>query len=169
MNLPVDEVFHAVVDVDRWDRWLVRIPSRLTSQGPVAVGSTAMVPLENFWGTPVGMVAALAGLSRTHPYGRAYGEMEVIEHSRNRALTLESRNSPIRLRVSLSVSAAGAGTDLSYEETFHGLSPLLSAVAILASPLMLPALALVQLGRPVFGWALRRRLRRIENLASSVQ
>jgi hypothetical protein len=100
VNLPVDEVFHAVVDVDRWDSWLVRIPSRWTSQGPLAIGSTAVVPLENFWGTPAGIVAALAGLSRTYPYGRAYGEMEVIEYSRNRALMLVSRNSPIRLQVS---------------------------------------------------------------------
>lgn len=140
-----------MIDIDRWDRWIMRVPSRLTSDRPLTLGSTAMVPLENFWGTPVGIAAALASLSRTYPYGRAYGEMEVIEYVPNRMLALESRHSPIKLRVSFSVELCAAGTELSYEERFCGLSPLLAAVAILASPLMLPVLALVQLARPIFG------------------
>jgi hypothetical protein len=159
-----EDVFRVAADIDRWHEWLMRTPSKTTDGTPIAVGTKAIVPLENFWGTPLGVATALASLSRTYPYGRAYGEMEVVEFFPDRRLTLESRNCPVRFRVSVSVTRTPAGCVLEYAENFDGLAWWLAAVALLVLPLALPVIAALQLVRPIFGQALRRRLRQVASI-----
>jgi len=163
--MPVDEAFRAVTDFEGWGGWLVRIAPAVISEGPVGVGTVVDIPLENFWGTPAGLGTAFASLSRTG-YGRAYGKMEVTEFIRGARLTLTSQPAPMRLRVRLTTRPVPDGTELVYSEEVLEFGRLLGAIGLLVLPIPVSFLVLLLPFKPVFRWALRRRLRRVASGAA---
>jgi len=167
IRAPAEDVFGVVSDVGRWSDWLMRVPCRVSGGDVVGLGTIVDVPLENFWGTPLGVATAFASLSRTYPYGRASGEMQVTDFLPGRKIEVESRRSPIHLRISFEVTPIDSGAELVYKQEYLGWRPVLWLVSIPLMPVALVFLAVLQLARPIFDWAMRRRLHSLVQVLDS--
>jgi hypothetical protein len=156
-------VFRVVADVERWDRWLWGIKSTIGSEGPLGEATVVDVPLPNFWSNPLGVAAAFASLTRTG-FGHAYGEMTVTQFEPGRKLAMESHDGPIHYGLAMTVSPEGGGSRLTYRDELLQFGRLLGVISLVLLPISVAFLLLLVAFRPLFGWALRRRLRRAAKL-----
>jgi len=162
---PPDDIFRVVADVERWDQWLLGVRPTIKSGGPLVQATVVDVPLANFRSNPLGVATTFAALTRTG-FGRAYGEMTVTQFEPDRKLAMKSQGAPIHYGLAMTVSPEGGGSRLTYRDELLEFGRLLGISGLVLLPISVAFLLLLIAFRPVFGWALRRRLRRVGEVLS---
>jgi len=148
VNAAVEKAFDCVADIARHGEWFIWGRIERASEGPVGVGST-------FTFTPPIFIPPMRFVFRA--------KGKVTEFVANERLAYEWDVMHCRLRHSFELQPAEGKTRITYGLECLHLGPLMTLMAVLASPLIVLVVIQLPISRALWWWDRRRCLRRIES------